>query len=213
MSAATAYSVERLRLACHSRLPKCLLDFYEGGAEDEITLRANAAQFSGATLWPRVLQGVAMPHIARSLFGVTHALPFGIAPMGACGFGWHQADTALCRAAAASDTVYTLSTMATASLEEIAATEAPHRWFQAHLFQPRSRTHDLIAARGRSSTRPWSSPSTCPWAASASATWPTASACHSGRTPGMFLISSNIRLGLQASSAMVCHACRTCRPM
>lgn len=145
MSAATAYSVERLRLACHSRLPKCLLDFYEGGAEDEITLRANAAQFSGATLWPRVLQGVAMPHIARSLFGVTHALPFGIAPMGACGFGWHQADTALCRAAAASDTVYTLSTMATASLEEIAATEAPHRWFQAHLFQPRSRTHDLIA--------------------------------------------------------------------
>lgn len=149
MDAASVYSVGRLRLACSRRLPKCLLDFYEGGAEDEITLRVNATQFSCATLWPRALQGVAMPQIARSLFGVTHALPFGIAPMGALGFGWHQADIALCRAAAAFDTVYTLSTMATASLEDIAAGPTAHRWFQAHLFQPRSRTHDLIA-RARS---------------------------------------------------------------
>ncbi|MDM0058916.1 alpha-hydroxy acid oxidase [Variovorax fucosicus] len=149
MGASAAYSVGGLRLACRSRLPKCLADFYEGGAEDEITLGANAAQFSGATLWPRVLQGMEAPQLARSLFGATLALPFGIAPMGALGFGWHQADIALCRAAAAADTVYTLSTMATASLEDIAATEAPHRWFQAHLFQPRSRTHELIA-RARS---------------------------------------------------------------
>jgi len=144
MPAPVLYSVGKLRLACKSRLPKCLLDFYEGGAEDEITLRANAAQFSGATLWPRVLQGVEAPRVSRSLFGVEHALPFGIAPMGALGFGWHEADMALCRAAAAADTVYTLSTMATASLEEIAAIQGPHRWFQAHLFQPRARTLDLV---------------------------------------------------------------------
>lgn len=109
-----------------------------------MTLRANSTQFTRTKLWPRVLLGAETLNLSRTLFGVPHALPFGIAPMGGLGFGWHRADIALCSAAASADTVYTLSTMATASLEEIAATAAPHRWFQAHLFQPRSRTHHLI---------------------------------------------------------------------
>lgn len=139
------YNIEGLRQICRSRLPRCLVDFYEGGAEDETTLRANATQFSRPQLWPRALQGVHAPQVSRTVFGESHALPFGIAPMGALGFGWHQADIALCRVTAEMNTVYTLSTMATASLEDVAATQTPHRWFQAHLFQPRSKTYDLIA--------------------------------------------------------------------
>lgn len=139
-----AYSIERLRQACAGRLPRCLLDFYEGGAEDEETLRHNGMALNREALWPRALGGIIAPDYSRMLFGHRYELPFGIAPMGAVGLGWPQADLELCAAAADMNTVYTLSTMATATVEEIAATNCAHRWFQAHLFQPRERTLDLV---------------------------------------------------------------------
>lgn len=120
------------------------MDFYDGGAEDESTLEQNHLAFAAHPLWPKVFGGIADIDLTRSLLGHTRRLPFGIAPMGALGFAWPNADLDLCRAAAESGTVYTLSTMASASIEDIAASDCAHRWFQAHLFQPREKTGDLI---------------------------------------------------------------------
>src|SRR5690606_9940044 len=59
-------------------------------------------------------------------------------------FGWRGGDIALARAAAAHGIPYTLSTSATASIEEI-ATQAPGRhWFQAYILQDKTRLHTLI---------------------------------------------------------------------
>lgn len=139
-----AYSVEEFRKRCAQRLPRGLMDFYEGGAENEETLQANGVRYRDHPLWPRVFCGVQKPDYRQTLFGQQLPIPFGIAPMGALGFGWPQADQLLSHAAAAMDTVYTLSTMACATIEEIAATPCTHRWFQAHLFLPRRKTLDLI---------------------------------------------------------------------
>src|SRR5207249_829135 len=44
-------SIEDLRQAARRRLPRAIFDFFDGGAEDEVTLRENRAAFEGGRLW------------------------------------------------------------------------------------------------------------------------------------------------------------------
>lgn len=138
------YCIERLRQAARSRLPRGVFDFYDGGAEDEVTLADNCDAFRRVRLLPRVLRNVATVDVSTQLFGKPMGLPIAIAPTGAVGFGWRGGDVALARAAAEHGIPYTLSTSATASIEEI-ADQAPGRlWFQAYILQDKERLNDLI---------------------------------------------------------------------
>ena len=104
----TAYSIDDLRQLAKTRLPRALFDFYDGGAEDETTLRANRQAFERCRLRPRVLVDVAQVDTATTLLGAPAALPLAIAPTGAPGFGWPGADVAIARAAAAVGVPYSL---------------------------------------------------------------------------------------------------------
>ncbi|MGB6103876.1 MAG: alpha-hydroxy acid oxidase [Pusillimonas sp.] len=139
------YSIERLREAARARLPRGVFDFYDGGAEDEVTLDDNCRAFHRLRLLPRVLRDVARVDASALLFEGPMGLPMAIGPTGAVGFGWRGGDIALARAAAEHGIPYTLSTSATASIEEI-ADKAPGRlWFQAYILQDKERLHNLIA--------------------------------------------------------------------
>jgi (S)-mandelate dehydrogenase len=79
------------------------------------------------------------------VLGQPAQMPLAIGPTGALGFGWRGGDVDVARAAAAIDVPYTLSTSATASIEEI-ADKAPGRlWFQAYILQDKERLEDLVA--------------------------------------------------------------------
>ena len=110
-----------------------VFDFFDGGAEDEITLRENVGAFQRLRLAPRVLRDVSRVDLAGPLLGAPAALPCAIAPTGAVGFGWRGGDVALARAAAQAGIPYALSTSATASIEEIADRAPGRLWFQASL--------------------------------------------------------------------------------
>lgn len=139
-----AHSIEDLRRLAHRRLPRAVFDFFDGGAEDERTLRANAAAFEGVRLLPRVLVDVEQVDMATEVVGGASALPLAIAPTGGVGFGWPGGDIAIARAAAALGVPYALSTTATASIEQIAA-QAPGRlWFQAYVLRDRALFERLI---------------------------------------------------------------------
>jgi (S)-mandelate dehydrogenase len=141
----TCYSIARLREAARARLPRPIFDFYDGGAEDEVTLRENVQAFQQVRLMPRVLRNVAQVDTSGYVLGQKAQMPLAIAPTGALGFGWRGGDVDVARAAAALDLPYTLSTSATASIEEI-ADKAPGRlWFQAYILQDKARLEDLIA--------------------------------------------------------------------
>ncbi|CUJ47451.1 (S)-mandelate dehydrogenase [Achromobacter xylosoxidans] len=142
------YSIERLRLAARARLPRPVFDFFDGGAEDEITLRENAGAFQRLRLAPRVLRDVSRVDATAMLVGAPAALPCAIAPTGAVGFGWRGGDVALARAAAQAGIPYTLSTSATASIEEIADRAPGRLWFQAYILQDKARLADLIRRAG-----------------------------------------------------------------
>lgn len=139
-----AHSIEDLRRRAKQRLPRAIFEFFDGGAEDEHTLRGNRTAFERVRLAPRVLVNVAQVDTSAKILGGPSNLPIGIAPTGAVGFGWHGGDVAIARAAAAFGIPYALSTTATASVERIAR-EAPGRlWFQAYVLRQRDFTMRLI---------------------------------------------------------------------
>ena len=139
-----AYSIADLRRLAQRRLPRALFDFYDGGAEDETTLRGNCQAFERCRLRPRVLVDVARVDASTQLLGAPAALPLAVAPTGAPGFGWPGADVAIAQAAAALGIPYSLSSSGTTSIEAIAR-EAPGRlWFQAYVLRDRAYFEDMI---------------------------------------------------------------------
>ena len=141
---ASACSIADLRAAAQRRLPRAIFDFFDGGAEDEITLRDNVAAFARLRLLPRVLTGVASIDTACVLLGQPAALPIAIAPTGAVGFGWRGGDIAIARAAIAAGIPYTLSSAATASIEQVANAAPGRLWFQAYILRNQPFLHALI---------------------------------------------------------------------
>lgn len=137
-------SIEDLRRAAQRRLPAAVFDFFDGGSEDEVTLRDNRAAFDRRRLLPRVLRGVSSVDTATTIAGTAAKAPIIIAPTGAAGFGRPGADVAIARSAAAFGIPYTLSSSATASIERIAR-EAPGRlWFQPYILRDQAFFHRLI---------------------------------------------------------------------
>lgn len=133
--AAKACSIEDLRLAAKRRLPRAVFDFFDGGAEDELTLRDNEAAYKRARLVPRALVDVSRVDTSIDLLGQRAELPLAIAPVGAVGFGWRGGDIAIARAAVAAGIPYTLSSSATASIEQIADAAPGRLWFQAYVLR------------------------------------------------------------------------------
>ncbi|MET4577485.1 alpha-hydroxy acid oxidase [Ottowia thiooxydans] len=140
----SAWSIKELQRACVRRLPRPVLDFFEGGAEDEETLCANRRAFEQVRLVPRAFVDVSNIRIGANLIGAAATMPVAIAPMGAIAYGWPDGDIALAKAAAAAGVPYTLSTMASVSIERMAREVGGRLWFQAHLLQPRERTLQLV---------------------------------------------------------------------
>ena len=130
-----AYSIEDLRRAARRRLPRAIFDFFDGGAEDELTLRDNEAAYKRVRLVPRVLTDVSVIDTSTALLGQRAELPLAIAPTGAVGFGWRGGDIAIARAAVAAGIPYTLSSAATASIEQIANAAPGRLWFQAYILR------------------------------------------------------------------------------
>ncbi len=139
-----AWTIDDLRRAAKRRLPRAVFDFIDGGAETEATLRGNRAAFERVRFLPRVLIDVSQVDTTASILGEPSQLPLAIAPTGAVGFGRHGGDIAIARAAAAAGIPYTLSTTATASIEDIARAAPGRLWFQAYVFKRRDFTFGLI---------------------------------------------------------------------
>lgn len=144
-----AVNIEDLRLLARKRLPRAIFDFFDGGAEDEVTLRGNRAAFERVRLLPKVLVDVAEIDTKVALFGKQMNLPLAIGPTGGIGAGRPGADLMLARAAKAYGIPFTLATPATASIEK-AAEVGGRLWFQLYVVRDREFREKLVS-------RAWSS--------------------------------------------------------
>lgn len=137
------FNVAQMRLLARRALPRPVFDFADGGAEDEVTLRANEAAFDDVAFWPRPLEGAATRDLAIELFGHRLSMPLMIGPTGLAGLFWPDGERAAARAAARAGTAYCLSHGSVCTLEALAETGAAPRWMQVFIYKDRDFTEEL----------------------------------------------------------------------
>jgi len=140
-----AINIEDLRRLARRRLPRAIFDFFEGGAEDEVTLRGNRAAFERVRLLPRVLVNVAAVDTKVTLFGSESRLPLAIAPTGGISAGRPGAELALARAAKAFGVPFTLATPAAFTIERVAEEVGGRLWFQLYAVRQREFREKLVS--------------------------------------------------------------------
>ena len=138
-------SIEDLRQLARRRLPRAIFDFFDGGAEDEVTLRENRAAFERVRLLPKVLVNVAAVDMKVQLLGGQAALPLAIAPTGGISAGRAGAELALARAAKAFGVPFTLATPAAFTIERVAEEVGGRLWFQLYAVREHEFREKLIA--------------------------------------------------------------------
>jgi len=139
-----AVSVEDLRAMARRRLPRAIFDFFDGGAEDEVTLRENRAAFERVRLLPKVLVDVAQVDMTTDLLGMKSTLPLAIAPTGGISAGRAGAELALARAAKAFGVPFTLATPAAFTIERVAEEVGGRLWFQLYAVREREFRNKLV---------------------------------------------------------------------
>ncbi len=137
-------NVDDLRAAAKKRLPGGVFDYIDGAAEDEITIDRNGRAFRDVELAPRVLRDVSKIDLSTTLLGRPIPAPLALAPTGFTRIADPQGELAVARAAAQRGLIYTLSTLATRSIEEVAAVSEGPKWFQVYVWRDRGLVADMV---------------------------------------------------------------------
>lgn len=142
------YSLEDFQLLARARLPRQLFSYVANGADDEVTVRANRAEFERYGFVPRLLHGVAERSQKIELFGRSFESPFGVAPVGLASMWCYRGDVVLARTAQETGIPAIMSGASLIPMETVAA-EAPDTWFQAYMPGDATRVESLITRIAR----------------------------------------------------------------
>ncbi len=137
-------SVADLRAIARRRLPRGVFDYIDGGAEDEIALSANSAGFRRIGFKPRILREVGEVDTSTSLLGKPLPFPLVLAPTGFTRIAEPAGELAVARAAARAGVPYSLSTLGTRTIEEVAAAGGDRLWFQVYVWKDRGLVGELV---------------------------------------------------------------------
>ncbi len=135
-------TLRELEKTARARLPRMAWDYYRSGADAQRSLRRNCEAYRDWTLWPRVLVDVSRVDLACSVLGTPCRAPILVAPTAYHRMAHPDGELATARAAAAGS-LMVVSTLATTSLEDVAAVAGP-RWFQLYVHKDRGLTRELV---------------------------------------------------------------------
>ena len=145
MRLSRCHNVADLRRMAKRRLPAPMFHYIDGGADDEWSLRRNTTAFDDYQLWPNHLRDVSQVDLGTTLLGQRIEWPVFLAPTGMNRLFHHEAEPAAARAAQKSGTFYTLSTMGTTTIEDIAALGAGLWMYQIYILKDRELTREFVA--------------------------------------------------------------------
>ena len=145
----------RLRLsACHDiadlravgrrLIPRPVFDYVDGGADEELSLRGNTRAFRRWRFQPRALVNVSQPDTSAAFLGSVAPLPLALAPTGYTRMMHPAGEIGAARAAQRHGLPYTLSTMATTTIEAVAEGAQPDLWFQLYILRDSGLTKELV---------------------------------------------------------------------
>ena len=142
---AKALTIDDLRVIAKRRTPQAPFDYTDGAAEAELSLDRARRAFQNIEFHPNILRDVSDVTTERDVLGAPSRFPLSIAPTGFTRMMHTEGEVAGATAAAEFGIPFTLSTMGTASVEEVAALEpAGRRWFQLYLWTNREQSLGLV---------------------------------------------------------------------
>jgi|SRR5919205_183001 L-lactate dehydrogenase (cytochrome) len=146
-----AHTIADLRRIAKRRTPAGPFDYTDGAADHEISIERSRQAFLDVEFQPGILRDVTDVDMTTTVLGKESALPFGMAPTGFTRMMHSAGERAVASAAARAGIPYSLSTVGTTSIEEVAAT-APNgrRWFQLYLWKDRDLSLELIENAAKS---------------------------------------------------------------
>jgi L-lactate dehydrogenase (cytochrome) len=133
-----------LRKLAKRKLPSPIFNYMDGGADDEITLRRNTEAFDDYELLPSQLSDVSNIDTRTTVLGQEIEWPVILSPTGASRLFHHESEPAVVRAAHKFGTIYSLSTLATTTIEEVAAISSGPKMYQVYIFKDRAVTRDFV---------------------------------------------------------------------
>lgn len=133
MRLSQAVNIADLRRMAQRRLPPVIFDYIDGGAEDELTLRANERAFADVTFRPRQCVETPNPDLRTTVLGTTFDVPFLLAPLGFCRMFYPRGESVAAREAHAAGTAYILSTFSGQRLEDVRAGTKGPLWYQLYV--------------------------------------------------------------------------------
>ncbi|MGV9793881.1 alpha-hydroxy acid oxidase [Gordonia sp. NPDC003422] len=140
-----ALTIEDLRKIAKRRTPKAAFDYTDGSAEAELSIERARQAFRDIEFHPAILRDVAKVDTNCTIAGGRSELPFGIAPTGFTRMMQTEGEYAGARAAARAGIPFSLSTMGTASIEDVKdANPSGRNWFQLYMWKDRDRSMALV---------------------------------------------------------------------
>lgn len=130
--------------AARKALSAMAWDYYRSGADAERTLRENIRAYRRWEIHYRVLIDVSVRSFGTTILGTPVSMPILIAPTAYHRLAHPEGELATARAAARAQTIYTLSTLATTSIEDVARASNGPLWFQLYVHKDRELTRSLI---------------------------------------------------------------------
>ncbi|WET77650.1 alpha-hydroxy acid oxidase [Amycolatopsis sp. QT-25] len=142
---AGAHTIADLRMLARKRTPRAAFDYTDGAAELEDSLRRARQAFRRIEFHPNVLRGVSDVDTGKEILGRRSELPFAFAPTGFTRMMNHEGESAVARVAQRNGIPMGLSTMATTSIEDLAAAAPEARkWFQLYVWRDHKAGEDLM---------------------------------------------------------------------
>ena len=140
--------------AARGILPSDVLDYFAGGALDEITLQENTAGWQRLPLYYGVLAGVGKRELETSVLGQRISMPIVVAPTAFHKLACEAGEMATARAAKAAGTLFILSSLSNTAMEKVFADPpspgygvtgvASPKWFQLYIYKDRGITRELV---------------------------------------------------------------------
>jgi L-lactate dehydrogenase (cytochrome)/glycolate oxidase len=140
-----ALTIYDLRDIAKRRTPQAPFDYTDGGADSESSLTRARKAYEKLEFQPRVLRNVKEVDLSVKMLGKQMQMPLGIAPTGFTRMMQTEGEYAGATAARDAGIPYTLSTMGTRSIEDVARVAPDGRnWFQLYMWKDRGRSMALV---------------------------------------------------------------------
>jgi L-lactate dehydrogenase (cytochrome) len=144
MKLSDCHNIDDFRRLAKARLPWPVFDYIDGAADDELTKARNTSAYDSCDLVPDVLAGVAQIDTSCTILGRKSAIPLILSPTAVQRAFHHQGETAVAKAAEKFGLWFGISSLATRSIEEIAALTTGPKMFQLYVHKDKGLNASMI---------------------------------------------------------------------